>query len=244
MNAITTAAPDLSGQDQLRPDVTWIAVDAAASLFTEAKMPRNPRTIRRYCMRGDLECRKTENALHQPQYFISKASVETYIEQQRTLLAGRPDMSGQSQTESDVSGQPTFDESTNGPRDASLDRPGHVQTNPDRTGHDRTQAHGAWRTPDVSGGAIVDQLEARIKDKDEEIAFLRSELLHRRTTDTALHDVIAAFRANAEMQRLAAAPQQPPQRHWPGREPRQSSETPLHHDDPAPGTGEPDSFAA
>lgn len=225
-------------------------------------------------MRGDLECQKTENALHQPQYFISKASVETYIEQQLTLLAGRPDPSGQSHAEPDMSGQSlkgkiASDVVVFGPdrtghvrsdqdvsdivaakdesdeahfSHASLS--GHVQTNPDRTGHDRTEAHGTWRTPDVSGGAIVDQLEARIKDKDEEIAFLRSELLHRRTTDTALHDVIAAFRTNAETQRLAAAPQQPPQRHWPGQQTRQSSETPLHHDDPAPGTGEPDSFAA
>lgn len=64
---------------------------------------------------------------------------------------------------------------------------------------------------------MVDQLEARIKDKDTEIAFLRGELLHRRATDTALHDVIAAFRANAEAHRLNAAPRWPSGDHSPAQ---------------------------
>ena len=57
-------------------------------------------------------------------------------------------------------------------------------------------------------GDLVDQLQARLEDKDAEISFLRDELMHRRTTDSALHDVILAFRANAEAQRIAAAPNQ------------------------------------
>ena len=199
MQSMQPLVPDTSGHDSPLGTVQWIAVTDVADLFAEAKMPRNSRTIRRYCVRGDLECQKTENALHQPQYFISKASVETYIEQQRTLLAGRPDVSGQAQPEPDISGQVPVENAEALGLPDHADRSGQVRTEPGLTGTVRT----------AGNTVVVEQLEARIKDKDAEIEFLRSELLHRRTTDSALHDVIAAFRANAESQRLAAAPQQP-----------------------------------
>jgi hypothetical protein len=214
MNDPVLPPPDQSGQAQL---IYWIAVAEAAALFAEAKMPRNTRTIRRYCMRGDLECRKTENALHQPQYFISKASVETYIAQQQTLLAGRPDRAEDDQISPDRSGQDRIgpdapdqgDCNAGDNADHNLDvvMSGEVRAGPDRSASIR---HGNY-------AVMVDQLEERIKDKNAEIAFLRGELLHRRTTDTALHDVIAAFRANAEAQRLAAAPRWPSGDHPPAQ---------------------------
>ena len=76
---------------------------------------------------------------------------------------------------------------------------GSVRSQPGQSGQGRVSPR----------GDLVDQLQARLEDKDAEISFLRGELMHRRTTDTALHDVILAFRANAEAQRLAAAPSQP-----------------------------------
>lgn len=176
--------------------VHWITVEDAAELLRVTGLPRNPRTIRRYCTRGDLECNKTENALHQPQYFISKASVETYIEQQWTLLAGRPGLSGQVQTAPDTEVREDDHSNSNSVGDAGAVEFGHDRTGPDRPTPVRSSRN----------GELVEQLETRLKDKDVEIAFLRGELLHRRTTDTALHDVIAAFRANAEAQRLAAGP--------------------------------------
>jgi hypothetical protein len=76
-----TAQPDVTDQSLESALINWITVQDASLLFTEAGLPRNKRSIRRYCERGDLECKKTENALHQPQYFIDAASVVAYIEQ-------------------------------------------------------------------------------------------------------------------------------------------------------------------
>ncbi len=161
-------------------------------------MPRNKRTIRRYCERGDLECRKTENTLHQPQYFIDPNSVVAYIEQQRTLLDANGDMSGPALTSPNLGGQDRIEVGDGLSSNTREELIGTVRTRPGQPGQ--------GRSPDV----LAEQLAERLRDKDAEIAFLRGELLHRRTTDTALHDVIAAFRANAEAQRLNAS-QQPPE---------------------------------
>lgn len=187
--------PDVSGQVAPEQIIHWITVQDASLLFTEAGLPRNKRSIRRYCERGDLECKKTENALHQPQYFIDAASVVAYIEQQRTLMSSSVGASGVVLTEPDNAG-----------RDHGLDTGGqNTADTQNQPGHDRTlpDASGQSRTNNI--GVLADQLEQRLHDKDKEIEFLRGELLHRRTTDTALHDVIAAFRANAETQRIAAS---------------------------------------
>jgi hypothetical protein len=160
-----------------------------------SRTPRNKRSIRRYCERGDLDCKKTENALHQPQYFIDAESLEAYIGQQRTLMASSADLSGAVLTEPDSAGH-----------DHGLDGGGQeVADTHNQSGDDRTLPGASGPSRTINNGVLADQLEQRLRDKDEEIAFLRGELLHRRTTDTALHDVIAAFRANAETQRIAAS---------------------------------------
>ena len=187
--------PDVSGQALGDVVINWITVHQASLLFTEAGLPRNKRSIRRYCERGDLECKKTENALHQPQYFIDAASVVAYIEQQRTLMTSSADTSGAVLTEPDSAGH-----------DHGLDDGGqNIADTQNLSGDDRTLRDTSGQSRTVNNGVLADQLEQRLHDKDEEIAFLRGELLHRRTTDSALHDVIAAFRANAETQRIAAS---------------------------------------
>ena len=45
---------------------------------------------------------------------------------------------------------------------------------------------------------IEAELRAQLKDSQEEVAFLRDELRHRRKTDEALGSVIEAFRLNSE----------------------------------------------
>ena len=191
---IDRAEPDTSGQ--LPPEVpdAWLSVPKVAHIFLVAGMPRNKRTIRRYCERGDLDCRKSENALHQPQYFIDPQSVETYIAQQRSLPASDPAMSGLSRTEPVTAGHDHIDPATSSRADKHAGASGQSRTEPDMSGQGRAPA----------SDALIEQLSERLREKDGEIAFLRGELTHRRTTDTALHDVIAAFRMNAEAQRLAA----------------------------------------
>ena len=187
--------PDVSGQQVSEQIIHWITVQDASLLFTEAGLPRNKRSIRRYCERGDLECKKTENALHQPQYFIDAASVVAYIGQQRTLMTSSADVSGSVLTEPDNAGH------DHGLRDNRQD----MTSTETQSGDDRTLPDASGQSRTINDGVLADQLEQRLRDKDEEIAFLRGELLHRRTTDSALHDVIAAFRANAETQRIAAS---------------------------------------
>jgi hypothetical protein len=192
---IIPEGPDTSGSALEDIVIHWITVQDASLLFAEAGIPRNKRSIRRYCERGDLECKKTENALHQPQYFIDAASVVAYIEQQRTLMSSRADVSGAVLTEPDNAGK------THG-----LDAGGQdIADTQNRSGDDRTLPDSSGQSRTLNNDVLADQLEQRLRDKDEEIAFLRGELLHRRTTDTALHDVIAAFRVNAETQRIAAS---------------------------------------
>ena len=48
------------------------------------------------------------------------------------------------------------------------------------------------------GDLFEAQLREQLKDAKEQIAFLREELKHRRSTDEALANVIEAFRLNAE----------------------------------------------
>lgn len=187
--------PDMSGPLPEVVSINWITVQQASLLFSEAGLPRNKRSIRRYCERADLECKKTENALHQPQYFIEAASVVAYIEQQRTLMSSSMDTSGAVLTEPDDAGH------VHGLNDGGQDIAG-IQN---LSGDDRTLPDASGLSRTINNGVLADQLEQRLHDKDEEIAFLRGELLHRRTTDSALHDVIAAFRANAETQRIAAS---------------------------------------
>lgn len=188
--------PDLPGQALAEHTDIWISVPQAALLLFEAGLPRNKRTIRRYCERGDLECRKTENAMHQPQYFIDPKSVEVYIAQQKSLMTASRDQSGQVRATPGDAGLEYPAEVGAGVADLGAVFAGSVRSQPGPSGQGQISLR----------GDLVDQLQARLEDKDAEIGFLRSELLHRRTTDTALHDVIAAFRANAEAQRLAAAP--------------------------------------
>ena len=190
-----STAPDTSGLVLTEEVVLWITVHEASFLFSEAGIPRNKRSVRRYCERGDLECKKTENALHQPQYFIDAASVAVYIEQQRTLMTSNADVSGAVLTEPDNAGHDHGSDAGEQNIVDTQNPSGDARTLPDTSDLSRTN----------NNGVLADQLEQRLRDKDEEIAFLRGELLHRRTTDTALHDVIAAFRANAETQRIAAS---------------------------------------
>ena len=192
---VEESMPDVSGQEVQEQFIHWITVQDASLLFTEAGLPRNKRSIRRYCERGDLECRKTENALHQPQYFIDAVSVAAYIGQQRTLMTSSVGASGIVLTEPDNAGHDHGLDAGGQVNADAQNVSGDVRTLPDTSGQSRT----------INNGVLADQLEQRLRDKDEEIAFLRGELLHRRTTDTALHDVIAAFRANAETQRIAAS---------------------------------------
>ena len=128
----------------------------AARQLVAAGLPRNKRTIRRYCERGDLDCRKTENALHQPQYFIDPKSVETYIAQQRTLLSSHPVASGLVRAEPD--------ETEASPHTA--DAVPVAMNNRDTSEPDRTEPVVPGHTRSAANPELLQQLAARLEDKD------------------------------------------------------------------------------
>ena len=57
-----------------------LALDDVAKLFEEAGLPRNARTLQRYCAAGRLDCIKEETATGLA-YFVDPASVERAIKQ-------------------------------------------------------------------------------------------------------------------------------------------------------------------
>ena len=112
MTGLTRNGPEQSGHS--RPLANGVAnssytftVSEAAAIFSQANIPRNKRSIRRYCDRGDLDCKKSENANHIPQYFIDPNSIDTYIEQQKQLLMASGQFS-ENFTETQKATEPSF----------------------------------------------------------------------------------------------------------------------------------------
>jgi hypothetical protein len=68
--------------DQARPGATQysLSLDDVSHLFDEAGLPRNVRTLQRYCAAGRLDCIKEETASGLA-YFVDPVSVERAIKQ-------------------------------------------------------------------------------------------------------------------------------------------------------------------
>lgn len=56
-----------------------VTVEDASLLFAQAGVPRSPRSIRRYCERGHLDCVRIDTENAQEQYLITRASIEKRI---------------------------------------------------------------------------------------------------------------------------------------------------------------------
>src|SRR5258708_1201950 len=65
-----------SGQDRSGHTVT---VEDASLLFAQAGVPRSPRSVRRYCEHGHLDCIRIDTENAQEQYLITRASIEKRI---------------------------------------------------------------------------------------------------------------------------------------------------------------------
>src|SRR5580704_11505015 len=68
--------------DAARPSATQypLTLDEVSRLFNEAGLPRNVRTLQRYCAAGRLDCIKEETATGLA-YFVDPVSVERAIKQ-------------------------------------------------------------------------------------------------------------------------------------------------------------------
>src|SRR5579863_10431525 len=74
------------------PDSEYsLSIEDAAELYAAAELPRDLRTIQRYCAKGRLECRLVEIPFGE-KYFITPLSVSrhiAYIQEVRQAMAGR-----------------------------------------------------------------------------------------------------------------------------------------------------------
>ena len=112
----TDTRPDTSGD--------WVTIKEAALTFADHGLPRNERSVRRYCKRGDIECHKTENQQHQPQWWISQPSLMLFIEQELSLP-------GQDRLEPVVSGSGQLEIAKPGSTDDAMDISGDSRTEPE-----------------------------------------------------------------------------------------------------------------
>jgi hypothetical protein len=119
-NPPTPPGPDLSGDD-------WISVKDALIAFAAAGLPRNERSVRRYCRRGDLVCHRTENAQHQPQWRVSHTSLQLFLDQERSL-------SGPRRTRPDAVGHDSAEHEQPTPAEIAGDASGHARTGPEASG--------------------------------------------------------------------------------------------------------------
>jgi hypothetical protein len=90
-------APDMTGEDRRGQDMSGhVTVDMAMLVFLGEGLPRNKRSIRRYCERGDIECTKVDTENGQ-RYMLDEQSLMRFIEQQKQIYT----TAGSERTEAD-----------------------------------------------------------------------------------------------------------------------------------------------
>lgn len=147
--------PTASGHDRTEPDTSGytLTIEEAAEIFASAGVPRNPRSIRRFCQKGELDCMTIETATSS-RYLVRRSSVEKLITEKQQALQ--------------------FSESRTRPAMTGQDRP-----RPDIAGHDRTpdpQPPSADETETRELAATIKRLEAenlnlRIDNRGKEAAI-------------------------------------------------------------------------
>ena len=148
-----------------------MTLDVVSATFEAAGLPRSLRTLQRYCGNGTLDCVKEATETGDT-YFVHWRSVDPAITALKQLHAAK-DRDRQTTTGPDVT-MPVVESVQ--PRPASVDdgrRPTGSDTDTTIPSSDM-----ATSQPDMSG--YVAQLEKRLDEKDEEIDFLREELVDRR----------------------------------------------------------------
>jgi hypothetical protein len=153
--------PAVSGNVRSEPDTSdyMLTVEEVSEVFAEAGVPRNPRSIRRFCQNGELDCITIETPTS-ARYLISRASAEKLIKQKQQALQ--------------------FGESRTAPAMSGYDRP-----EPDTTGHNRTppqQQQPARETEKHIDASVTKRLEDELvnlridnRAKEQVITMLRDE---------------------------------------------------------------------
>ena len=142
-----------------------LTIPEVQALFDRAGLPRTVRSISRYCDRKTLDAIKVDGPSG-PQWMVSSQSVDRAIEELKRVHS-MSDTASQGQPGPGVSDEQTQPISTKtGPDTVS---PGPTQT-------DRVEPETQDRGVDPR---YLEQLETRIREKDEVIGILKNELVHR-----------------------------------------------------------------
>lgn len=163
----------------------------AASLFDQAGLPRNRRSLARYCTNNKLDCEKLET-LYGEEWRVDEQSVHRLIAQ----LHQQESMTSHDLTRPGLPGHPS----------EILEKPDQTdtrqdQTQPDKTGnpsfdgqpHEGEVNDGQAQTRPVTAkepSALITQYEKRLEDKDGEIDFYRDELKERNSQIRDMKSII------------------------------------------------------
>ncbi len=160
-----------SETDMSRADAPLVTLDVVSHRFIPAGLPRSIRTLQRYCANGTLDCVKEVTDTGDT-YFVTETSIDPAITSLRQLHEAKKQQR-QGATEPGVSD----DVAQVFPPTELGDHVGPSPSQPDDGAEKNKERHGA-SNDDMSDA--VAQLKERLNEKDEEIAFLREELIDRR----------------------------------------------------------------
>ena len=174
-----TDEPRHDTSDAARPTATTypLTLEDVSRLFDEAGLPRNVRTLQRYCAAGRLDCIKEETATGLA-YFVDPASVERAIKQ-LAQLHGLTDEVRHTATSEEMAHTVAHDlEPTpvpDAPRPSAADRDNEVEIIPERPGAPE---------PDTSGMvALLERENAGLREQGE---FFRHQIEVKDTQIAAL----------------------------------------------------------
>jgi hypothetical protein len=148
-----------------------VTLEVVSSRFIAAGLPRSMRTLQRYCAAGTLECIKEATETGDT-YFVVEQSIGTAITALKQLHDAK-DRQRLAATERATPPHVRQDQDTQN----EVDTDGRSPTSSADDTQIKQQRHEASGA-DMS--RYVAQLQARLDEKDEEIEFLREELIDRR----------------------------------------------------------------
>lgn len=184
-----TTVPDMPRPDAPHRDAAAVdmveelrhslSLDQVGNIYAERGFPRSQRSLQRFCASGHLDCTKVATTTGD-RYLVAPYSVDRHLTQLAQLAATeaatRPAVSRQFATPVALQ---------------NADAPNHDDSRHD----DRQPATSADMTPPGADerrdtSHLVDQLEKRIDEKNDEIKFLREELEDRRNQIRGMKSII------------------------------------------------------
>ena len=184
---------DQSRQDTTGPDYDFsLNIEEVAERYAAAGHARTLRSIQRYCLKGDLDCRKVPTATGEV-YRVAPYSISRHIAQTNEIIAATGSATGRDMSRQDATASAPEN------RDGSTTLASGSAAEPERqdaTDGDMSRLVAAGdrevrpQAPDLNN-RYIEQLEKRIEEKDGQIGFLQDELKDRRDQFRGMKDIIS-----------------------------------------------------